>query len=251
MLRSIAFAALIVISLAALGGVIRVLDRPVETVIIEGELTRPEQRIVQVALESVELNGLLSTNISNLAPLVSDLDWVRSATVKRSWPDRFIINIEKHEPVARWGNAAYVSMDGNILSVPEQIDDLPMLNAQISAPKQSMETYRLLQRLASQHGLRIQQLSENSQGEWQLVFANSVSLNLGSRQLRPRMKRFLLAYQHSLRTARERIDHVDARYPSGVAIRFADNNLREPELLISQMSDQASQVRAFTNSITD
>ena len=51
-------------------------------------------------------------------------------------------------------------------------------------------------------------------------FANGLALHLGGSEINARMNRFLRAYGGVLREKVAIIDYVDARYPSGIAVKF-------------------------------
>jgi cell division protein FtsQ len=98
-----------------------------------------------------------------------------------------------------------------------------------------MEVYRLLQQFASRQALRIMDLSESAEGEWVVEFANGLALHLGSSEINARMNRFLRAYSSVLREKVEIIDYVDARYPSGIAVKFIQEQ-NDPVADLSRLS---------------
>ena len=51
-------------------------------------------------------------------------------------------------------------------------------------------------------------------------FSGGMHLRLGARDVNERMERFLRAYAVALKDQPRRIDYVDARYTSGIAVRF-------------------------------
>jgi cell division protein FtsQ len=104
-----------------------------------------------------------------------------------------------------------------------------------------MEVYRLLQQFASRQGLRIMELSESAEGEWVVEFANGLALHLGGSEINARMNRFLRAYENVLREKAEIIDYVDARYPSGIAVKF----IQEQESPVADLRGASSVQFAF------
>jgi len=44
------------------------------------------------------------------------LPWVRSADVRRAWPDRVDVALEEQVPLARWGDAALVNVHGEVFA---------------------------------------------------------------------------------------------------------------------------------------
>ena len=216
----------LMLSLLVIGGLVLVyaawsaLDRPIQTIVVSGEPTEAERRRVEESMASAELAGILSTDLVAIEAQLRKMDWTRDVTVRRHWPDRLEIRLHKVVPVAKWGDHDYLAANGEPLQLPDRYAHLPALNAHISTPQQTMEVYRLLQLFASRQELRITRLTESPQGEWQVGFSGGMHLRLGARDVNERMERFLRAYAVALKEQPRRIDYVDARYTSGIAVRF-------------------------------
>lgn len=234
MVKRLIFTLLFVGALTVVFSAWSALDRPIQTIVVSGEPTEAERRRVEETVASAELAGILSTNLDAIEAQLKQLGWTRSVTVRRHWPDRLEIRLHKVVPVARWGDHDYLAADGQPLELPDYYADLPLLNAHISTPQQTMEVYRLLQLFASRQSLRITQLTESPQGEWQVGFAGGIDLRLGASDVSERMSRFLRAYAVALKDQPRRIDYVDARYTSGIAVRFKLQQENE-EALAGQM----------------
>ena len=220
MVKRLIFILLAVAGITAVFAAWSALDRPIQTIVVSGEPTKAERRRVEETVASAELAGILSTNLNAMEAQLKQLGWTRSVTVRRHWPDRLEIRLHKVVPVARWGDHDYLAADGQPLKLPDHYADLPLLKAHISTPQQTMEVYRLLQLFASRQSLRITRLAESPQGEWLVGFAGGMELRLGASDINERMSRFLRAYAVALKDQPRRIDYVDARYTSGIAVRF-------------------------------
>ena len=44
------------------------------------------------------------------------LPWVRRATARRIWPDRLVVTLEEHLPVAQWGESRLINTYGEVFS---------------------------------------------------------------------------------------------------------------------------------------
>lgn len=196
------------------------LDRPVQTIVVSGEPSTSERQRVEKALAAIELGGILSTSLTDIEGRLGQMGWAREVTVRRHWPDRLEVQLHKVIPVARWGEKDYLAASGEPMQLPDRYTDLPALWAHISTPQQAMEVYRLLQLYAARQNLQIVRLTESPQGEWQVGFAGGMRLLLGASDVNGRMQRFLRAYATALRYRPEAISYADARYTSGIAVRF-------------------------------
>ena len=197
-----------------------ILDKPIDTLVVKGDMTPAERTRIRDALIDANVEGILSTDLADFEDTLKSMGWARGVDIRRKWPNKLIVNIRKESPVAKWGMDDYLAADGSLLQLPDQYPNLPTLRSSVSNPQQSMEVYRLLQQFASRQALRIMDLSESAEGEWVVEFANGLALHLGSSKINARMKRFLRAYSSVLREKVAIIDYVDARYPSGIAVKF-------------------------------
>ena len=212
-----------------------ILDKPIDTLVVEGDMTPAERTRIRGALIEVNVEGILSTDLADFEDTLKSMGWARGVDIRRKWPNKLIVNIRKESPVAKWGMDDYLAADGSLLQLPDQYPNLPTLRSSVSNPQQSMEVYRLLQQFASRQALRIMDLSESAEGEWVVEFANGLALHLGSSEINARMNRFLRAYSSVLREKVEIIDYVDARYPSGIAVKFIQEQ-NDPVADLSRLS---------------
>jgi cell division protein FtsQ len=133
-----------------------------------------------------------------------------------------VVAVSKVQPVARRLDGGYLSADGKDLELPDVHGELPVFDIRISTAAQAMEVFRLLDQIVSREGFVIRELHEDGLGEWQLVLGTGLKVSLGSDQLSERMHRLLFAYRSVLRDGERHAEYIDARYRSGVAVRFSD-----------------------------
>ena len=207
------------------------LDVPVEHIKVEGALTEAELDLVKQAVAKGDVRGILSTDIEGLREHLEDLDWAQELSVRRTWPKTLTVAVSRAEPVARWGAHQYLSSAGALLDVPDERPGLPLFEVAIAAPAEAMSVYRLLHQLGSSDALEIATLSQDPQGSWRVGYAQGFEVSLGVSHLDTKMKRFLKVYRQ-LADDEKRFVYADARYGSGVAVRF-DNDATE-EVLIAR-----------------
>lgn len=196
----------------------------VELVRLEGQLTVPESREVQEAVAKV-LSRPGARGAREVAAAVESIGWVRQVMVRLHWPDTLHVEVVRDTLAARWGDDAYLTTGGDV--VPEPWDsgdntdsDLPLLSGSLSEGAEIMRIYSLLNAPARAVGLRIVRLDEDGVGNWTVAFADGLEVVLGSIALRDRFDRFLVVYDKVLADSSERVSRVDARYHTGVAVRW-------------------------------
>lgn len=205
--------------IAALG-LWHALDRPIEIVHVGSELTEAERKAVVNAVRKTIDGGILSTDIDDVASALRSLSWPRTAEVRRVWPDKLEVDVTKVIVIARWQTDSYLTSTGSIVKVPVEVTNLPLLDCAIATPAEAMEMYGTLRDIASGEALVLTELFQNRIGEWQIRFANHLTVNLGAEKVVERMHRFAHTYRNSASLGTGTLAYVDTRYPNGVAIRF-------------------------------
>lgn len=201
-------------------GLWQLLDRPIEIVHVGSELTEVERQAVISAVRKTIDGGILSTDIDDVASALRNLSWPRTAEVRRVWPDKLEVDVTKVSVIARWQTDSYLTSTGSVVKVPAEVPNLPLLDCAIATPAEAMEMYGMLRDIATNEALVLTELEQNRIGEWQIRFANQLTVNLGAEKVVERMHRFAHTYRNSASLGAGTLAYVDTRYPNGVAIRF-------------------------------
>ncbi|MEE8427620.1 MAG: FtsQ-type POTRA domain-containing protein, partial [Woeseiaceae bacterium] len=92
----------------------RLLDRPIQSIEING----PFQRVTALQIEeaiSDELDaGFLGTDLSRMQAMVQGLPWIDQASVARRWPNRIAVTVSEQEPAAVWGERGLLNVRGEL-----------------------------------------------------------------------------------------------------------------------------------------
>ena len=73
-------------------------DRPIDTIVIEGDLTLAEQVAMQEQISGLNLKGILSLDLSGFETQLQLMDWARRVDVRRRWPNKLVIYVYKESP---------------------------------------------------------------------------------------------------------------------------------------------------------
>jgi cell division protein FtsQ len=130
------------------------------------------------------LNGtVLSTNLRPVYQSIQAIPWVRSATVRRIWPNRLLVRIEEQRAVAIWPNGHLVNDRGETFSGLAADHDTSCGLVSLFGPPGSQQwvlerTRQLSQWLAPlNRPLRSVTLSE--QYSWTVELTGGLTLELG------------------------------------------------------------------------
>ena len=192
-------------------------------------VTTPLARTSGGHLESVirsELSGTFFTmNLDAARASLARVPWVRSVALRRQWPRRLEIEVDEHEPFARWNDTALVDTRGEVF-VANYAGELPDFNGPDGQAALMTARYREWAALLTPLALRLRALRLSARGGWQLRAEDDggpLTLDVGRDDVAGRLARFLAVYPRTmgvLARAGTHVDHVDLRYRNGFAARL-------------------------------
>ena len=197
-------------------------------VVVLHELKEVRRGEVERALGGLLRGNFFSTNLDALRQSLEKISWVRHAEVRRRWPARLEVNIEEHEPAARWGDGAgqLVNTYGEVFvaTLPPEIA-LPALHGPAGSAQEVLNHYAEFAATLKPTGHQPAQLTLSPRLAWQLKLDDGMTLELGREQqkapVRMRLQRFVDYYPTVLAGRNPRPLAVDMRYPNGFALRQA------------------------------
>lgn len=202
----------------------RSLDAPVAVVGVSGVLRHVERAEVERLVASHLRGGFLSLDLEGVRRALLDHPWIASARVRRRWPNRLEIEVAEAEPIARWGEAAFLDRSGRLLPAPSAEvageEALPRLSGPAGSERRVMREYRNFAHLLAPLGLRIAGLALGSRGDWRVELVGGIRLVAGREPLAPRLARFAAVWRVALAERSAEVAEVDLRYGNGVAVRW-------------------------------
>ena len=225
----------------------------VKTVRLAGDLTHAEGQEVQAAVAGVLARPGFD-GASDVVRAVEDLDWVRDVHVRRLWPDVLHVTVSRQTLAARWGDDGelYLTTGGNVVALPPEDRDpllrrLPVLKASHASSAEAMRLNTLLDEIARTGNLTLDRLEQNESGTWVATVAGGVEVVLGNASLRERFRRFQVVYQRALKTEIARVAQVDARYGTGVAVRWRATDPGATGQVADRIDSRRAQLFAMGN----
>ena len=97
---------------------------------------------------------------------------------------------------------------------------LPNLSGTLSSGADAMRLYEMLSDRLAAHGIGLARLEQTALGGWRLTLEDGTVVLLGTEDLAARMDRVLIVYEDALRGRAHEVERLDARYGSGVAVRW-------------------------------
>jgi cell division protein FtsQ len=149
------------------------------------------------------------------------LPWVRSANIRRHWPDRLNVALEEHVPLARWDSAGLVSTHGEVFRAAYD-GPLPVFTGPAGTAKEIAIQYEYFRASLAAIGREPLRIRVSPRRAWQIELDGGTILELGREHVEARFSRFVAAYPRTLAPLKRPIDYVDLRYANGFAVRIPE-----------------------------
>ena len=176
-----------------------------------------------------ELRGNFFTlDLDAVRKAFTRLPWVRSVDLRRRWPDQLEVELEEHQPLARWDTAALVNTHGERFGAAYS-GQLPVFIGPPGATKEMAIQYEYFRRRLAGIGLQPVEVRVSPRRAWRLKLDSGLTLELGREQTEARLDRFVAAYERAVVPLGQAIDYVDLRYANGFAVRVPESGLLKPE----------------------
>jgi len=209
---------------------------PVRNVDVLGTLDYTDRRYLSQLVESDLEKGLLAINIERVRNKLETLPWVAAAHIRREWPGRLTVDIEEHEPAARWNDYGLVSKRHEMFVPPqlhadsvrhmewqEHFSSLPRLTGADGRHDAVLDDYRHYQMKLAALNLTIVALNEDDRHSQTLELSNSVIVKLGYEQQRTRLDNFIAVHDRLVSEDQAgQLLRFDMRYNNGFAFTGRD-----------------------------
>lgn len=230
-LANLLLAAVLAMLLAA--GVWRLSQRTVFTlreVRIEAaagyELNHVSSALLRQSARQGVRGNFFSVNLDAVRASFESVPWVRRAQVRRVWPNRLLVGIEEHKPLAIWGESRLVNQFGELYAAnlvqAEEDGPLPSFAGPDGTESLVMRRYEDLRLWLSELGRVPESLTLSARYAWTVRLDDGTTLLLGRDQgvpIEERVKRWVTVFPRVQARLDRKAELIDLRYPNGFAIR--------------------------------
>jgi cell division protein FtsQ len=151
------------------------------------------------------------------------LPWVRSASVRRVWPDRLEVALEEHVVLGRWGDDGLVNVLGERFAARTD-EKLPLFLAPAGTEAEVARRYSTFSKIVAPLGTALDRVVLTPRFAWQLRLDSGLNVMLGrdADAAEARLQRFVSVYDQTLKSIPRKHEYVDLRYPNGFALRIPE-----------------------------
>lgn len=189
---------------------------------VNGKLTHVTREQIESAVHGKVMGNFFTVDLNATRQTFEALPWVRTASVRRHWPQRLEVQLEEHVALARWSNLALVNTYGEVFEVAMDAADekLPLFTGRAESSANIAQQYAAFSKLLLPLQQKITQVSLSPRHAWRIQLEGGTVLELGREQMNARLERYVAVYDRSLAPLRRRLDYVDLRYSNGFAVRL-------------------------------
>jgi cell division protein FtsQ len=220
--------ALLVLSLAAQW----LLHRPLfglRGIQVDNELGRNNAVTLRANVAPKLAGNFFTLDLAQSKAAFEAVPWVRTAVVRRDFPDRLRVRIEEHEPVALWGaddDVRLVNSYGEVFEVNQgdvEAESLPRLIGPRAQSPLVLQAFRSLAPKFEAMDSPLTQLELTGRGNWRARLENGAVIDIGPGgldEIGPRVQRFIATFAQTPSRLGRNIESADLRYPNGYALRL-------------------------------
>lgn len=201
-------------------------------IVVEGEVTRNNPLTLKANVVPHLTGNLFTLDLTQAREIFEAVPWVRSAVVRREFPNRLRVLLQEQHPVALWGDeggSTLLNEQGQVFEAnlgEVEADALPRLKGPASQSQQVLEMYQALRPVLRAADMDVEQLDLSPRGSWKLLTAQGATIELG----RGQPQEVVSLLQQFLRTLPQIVSRyertpkalqmADLRHKDGYALRL-------------------------------
>lgn len=204
----------------------------VGSISVQGDVARNSVATLRANVAPQLVGNFFTLDLGAARRSFEQVPWVRSATVRRQFPNRLQVVLEEHRAAAFWGEdggSRLVNSFGEVFEANRgavEEEGLPRLAGPADQSAQVLAMYRALAPLFEPLDLALQRLTLTTRGSWQAGLDTGADVELGRgtvEEVAARTRRFAVTLTEAtsrLGRRPEALLSADLRHGDGYAIRL-------------------------------
>ncbi|MFO7809312.1 cell division protein FtsQ/DivIB [Guyparkeria sp.] len=202
------------------------LQSPVAVLEIDGANRFATEERVRQELWPALGQGIWTVDITALRKRLMEDAWLTEVRITRKWPDRLLVDLQTHQPIATWNGERLLSAAGVVFEPQRRPVDLRL--PQLAGPAGSQwtvwERYTSLTPVLAGVGMELTGVAMSPRGSLSLSLASGAVIQTGQESLEARLQRLLDVYPDTLAGKMDQVERIDLRYSNGFAVAWRDAN---------------------------
>ncbi|MBI3148470.1 MAG: FtsQ-type POTRA domain-containing protein [Betaproteobacteria bacterium] len=190
----------------------------IKRVMVTGEIVEVNPLHLEAVVREALRGTFFTIDLVAAQTAFTGVPWVRSASVRRQWPNRLEVEIVEHRALARWNDTALVNTEGEVFHA-DYDDELPQLRGPEGAAAEVAAHYRSFRDALAPLSRLPAELTLSPRRAWNLRLDNGLVLELGRQEVALRLQRWVGYYPKSIGRLARPVEQIDLRYRNGFAVR--------------------------------
>ncbi len=205
---------------------------PVRVVSVDGEIKYLDKQGLEQSVARSVSGNFFTVDLIRIRTKIEQLPWVKSASVRRVWPDTLAVRVVEQVPLAYWGETAMVNSQGEVFK-PQR---LPRLHGLVTLTGDEMQAQKItseylkMRTLLQTAGLELNRLWVDARQSWRVETGTGMMLDLGRRDVVPRLSRFVQLYPFLKTQVAALPQRVDLRYTNGFSVYWQANDEQQSRM---------------------
>jgi cell division protein FtsQ len=197
---------------------------------LEGDLQRNSVTTVRANAMPHLAGNFFTMDLAHTRAAFEQVPWVRHAVVRRVWPNRLVVSLEEHQPVALWlgdeNSDKMVNSHGEVFEAnvgDVEDDSLPQFAGPDGTSAQVLDMYHRLQPMFANLDAEVTSLRLSGRGSWKVDLDDGASVELGrgtQDEVVERTTRFIRTVPQVLHKFRAPLESADLRHAEGYAVKL-------------------------------
>ena len=197
---------------------------------LEGDLQRNSVTTVRANAMPHLAGNFFTMDLGRTRAAFEQVPWVRHAVVRRVWPDKLVVALEEHQPVALWegdeNSDKMVNSHGEVFEAnvgDVEDDSLPQFTGPDGSSAQVLQMYRCLQPMFAGLDAEVTALHLSGRGSWKVDLDNGATVELGrgtQEEVAERTTRFVRTVPQVLHKFHAPLESADLRHAEGYAVKL-------------------------------
>ena len=198
---------------------------------LEGDLQRNSVTTVRANAMPHLAGNFFTMDLARTRAAFEQVPWVRHAVVRRVWPDKLVVSLEEHQPVALWegdeSSDKMVNSHGEVFEAnvgDVEDDSLPQFAGPDGTSAQVLDMYHRLQPLFASMDTELTTLRLSGRGSWKVELDDGAAVELGRGtpdEVVERTTRFIRTLPQILHKYNNApLESADLRHAEGYAVKL-------------------------------
>jgi cell division protein FtsQ len=197
---------------------------------IEGDVSRNSLSTIRANAAPRLAGNFFTLDLAAGRRAFESVPWVRRAVINRVWPNRLLVRLEEHKPVALWnsdgGADRLVNSFGEVFEAnlgDVEDDALPTLSGPNGSAAHVLAMLGRIDSGLAPLGGRVEELAYSGRGSWHATLDNGAAVELGrgsDDDVLARAARFVATVDQVTSRYQRPLQYADLRHHDGYAVRL-------------------------------